>query len=258
MGRITKKTLTEDDLLDLFVEKKKKRLSKRTRFLRVFFSLTFLYITVFAAINYQNLYRQLIYWYRTEYKVEPYAQEIQKLAVKVESGKPVTISVPEISDNHLAVPSINVYAPVTWRVENNDSDVRKNLQNGLIHINGTAMPGEKGNVFVTGHSSDLPWNKGDYKAIFALLDKVVVGDLVQLRYQNKDYIYKVSEIKVVEPSDLSVMESTDKPILTLMTCTPVGTTLRRLVVRANQISPSPDESNKSIQTGKQQKLPKTR
>ncbi|MEK9156313.1 MAG: sortase [Patescibacteria group bacterium] len=232
--------LNESDLVLLFTSRNKKRRSRLMRFGRSFLVFVLIYVAVFVAFNFANIWQNLTWWYRSEY--QPLAVTSQVEIGGTGAGGDGASNLAEstgLANNQLRVEAIDVTAPVTWRVENEEREIRQNLQNGLIHIRGTALPGENGNVFITGHSSDLPWSKGSYKTVFALLGRVVIGNRVRLMYDNKSYEYVVKEIKTVAPSEISVMESRGKPVLTLMTCTPVGTTLRRLIVVADQVAPDP-------------------
>lgn len=112
----------------------------------------------------------------------------------------------------------------------------ENLQKGVAHYGGTDLPNPlTGNVFITGHSSYYWWDSGQYKTVFALLDQLKSGDQVALTYQQQVYVYQVYESLVVKPSQVDVLDTTERPILSLMTCTPVGTSLNRLIVRANLV-----------------------
>ena len=102
---------------------------------------------------------------------------------------------------------------------------------GVVHYPDTALPGEVGNVFITGHSSYYWWSKGEYNTVFSILDKLIMGDDIYIHYNNKRYTYRVYDVDIVLPSDTSVLEQGDNSILTLMTCTPVGTNYRRLIVK---------------------------
>lgn len=140
-----------------------------------------------------------------------------------------------VGNNHLLIPGISVKAPIVW---NSPEDrILEDLHNGVAHYQGTALPGENGNVFIVGHSSNYWWDKGQYNQVFALLDKVKEGDRLYVNYNNTPYVYQVESIKTVQPSDIEVLNPTDHSVLTLMTCTPVGTTLNRLIVQAKQIYP---------------------
>jgi LPXTG-site transpeptidase (sortase) family protein len=126
---------------------------------------------------------------------------------------------------------------------NNEASIQKDLESGVVHYANTALPGEAGNSVIFGHSSNDWWEPGNYKFVFVLLDKLAVGDTFSVNYNSKQYIYKVSETKVVLPTDLSVLNSTTDPEMTLITCTPPGTSWKRLIVKAKQISPDPSVVN---------------
>jgi len=91
-------------------------------------------------------------------------------------------------------------------------------------------------VFLTGHSSYYPWDPGKFKDVFATLGSLEVGDRYYIYYDQIKYMYQITEKKEVQPNYMEVLaQPTDKKISTLMTCSPVGTTLRRLILTAEQI-----------------------
>lgn len=104
----------------------------------------------------------------------------------------------------------------------------------MVRYPGTARPGEVGNAFIFGHSSNYPWVKSDYNDVFALLDNLQNGDEIIIFYNQKKYVYRVTDRAEVKPGDVKALESRDpnKKELSLMTCWPVGTTLKRLIVFA--------------------------
>lgn len=153
----------------------------------------------------------------------------------VQTGKVnTTPTQSSLEDNHIFINRIKVNAPINWDIENNNDAVLKGLETGVAALKGTAKPGENGNIFIVGHSSNYLWAKGDYKHVFALLPQVTNGDLITITYHNTPYVYRVSDIKTVNPDDTSVLKS-DSAQLSLMTCVPLGTNLKRLVVIAKPI-----------------------
>lgn len=108
-----------------------------------------------------------------------------------------------------------------------------NFFENLSHFPGSALPGEQGNVFITGHSV-LPQfaDPQNYRAIFTKLSDLEAGDVINIDFEGKTYKYVVQYKKVVEPKDLSVLLPITKTSknLTLMTCVPPGTSLKRMVV----------------------------
>ena len=142
--------------------------------------------------------------------------------------------------NTISIPKINVVAPVNYEPSVQEAAIQKSLETGVVHYGNTAKPGEIGNAAIFGHSSNDWWEPGNYKFVFVLLDKLAPGDQITIDYQSKRYVYEVTGSKVVEPTNMSVLDQTPTPTLSIITCTPPGTSLKRLVVTAKQISPSPD------------------
>jgi sortase A len=144
----------------------------------------------------------------------------------------------------IIIPKINVDAPVVYDVPSIDEPVvQEKLKSGVVHYpipGASSLPGQKGNTVVLGHSSNDVFDDGAYKFVFVQLDKLEIGDTFYLNYNSTRYTYSVTEKKVILPTEVSsLVIDTDKPIATLVTCTPVGTALKRLVIMAEQISPDP-------------------
>lgn len=145
-------------------------------------------------------------------------------------------NVPAYTDFHLLIPSLDISAPVIADVDGSNKDAYfKALQSGVAHFKDTAKPGEGSNTFIFGHSSYYFWDPGKYKEIFKNLEDIKVGDEIALWYQGKEYKYKVTQTKVVEPTEVSVLKPTPEEQLTLMTCVPPGTTEKRLIVIAKPV-----------------------
>lgn len=147
--------------------------------------------------------------------------------------------------NEIIIPKIGVRAPLVFINTTNEADVLKALRDGVVHYYGTAYPGENGNSVFFGHSSNDWWEAGNYKFVFVLLEKLTVGDQYEIHYNSRKYVYTITETKVVEPTDLSVLNQTAEPTSTLITCTPPGTSWRRFIVHAKQVSPAPAASSPS-------------
>ena len=146
----------------------------------------------------------------------------------------------------LIIPKINVDVPVLWDVGSDYNSQMKAMQSGVAHFaipGANSHPGQIGNTVISGHSSNDLLEPGDYKFIFAQLDKLQLGDSIYVNYNSKRYTYTISSKEVVEPSDVNkLVYATNGPILTLITCTPLGTSLHRLLVTAQQVSPDPSAS----------------
>lgn len=178
---------------------------------------------------------------------KPTAQEPLPL---VKTAKQANTQMPSLQlevappDTRLIIPRINRNVPVinvtTESLIKKDwskleTQMQEALRSGVIHYPGTARPGQQGNVVITGHSSYFPWDPGRFKDVFAVLHDLEVGDKMLLYFNQQQYIYEVTSIKKVWPSELDVLKPSTENKLTLITCTPVGTNLKRLVVEAKLI-----------------------
>ncbi len=155
----------------------------------------------------------------------------------------------EVGDeSRLIIPKINVELPVVYDVESVDEHaVQAGLEEGVVHYATTSHPGEKGNGAIFGHSSNNILNKGKYKFAFVLLSRLENGDTFYIEKDGVRYVYRVFQKEVVSPSEVSVLN--DVPgktsTITLITCDPPGTTINRLVVWGEQVSPDPAENTAS-------------
>lgn len=148
----------------------------------------------------------------------------------------------------IIIPKIGVTAPVIYDEQGTDAAaVAAALHKGTYHYPTTAYPGQNGNVAIFGHSSGAVWVKNQYKFIFTLLDKLEAGDKIIVDYKGIRFIYEVTDKIIVPPTEMSVLDPTADPTLSLITCTPVGTNKNRLAIHAKQISPKL-EANLPAQT----------
>jgi sortase A len=104
------------------------------------------------------------------------------------------------------------------------SDART-LRLAVGHIPGTAFPGEPGNIGLAGHRDTF----------FRRLRDIAADDTIRLVTPEGRFTYRVQRTDVVRPSDVWVLDATETPTLTLITCYPftyVGTAPERFVVHA--------------------------
>lgn len=148
---------------------------------------------------------------------------------------------PKSKDFGLVIDKINASAPIIKEVNpDSESVYYKALEQGVAHWQGTPYPDQHGNMFIFGHSSFYAVAKGDYKDIFAPLDKVEKGDKFDVWYNSQKYTYEVVDNKVVTDTDFSVLDGptpadkNDKTI-TIMTCWPPKTIAKRRVVFGKQV-----------------------
>jgi sortase A len=110
----------------------------------------------------------------------------------------------------------------------------EDLKKSLIQYPGTVPPGRFGNTVIFGHSV-LPqfFNPKNYLTIFSTLPTLRIGDEVFVDYNQVRYKYMIEQMIEVAPNDISILaQRYDDSYLTLITCVPPGTYLKRLIVRA--------------------------
>jgi LPXTG-site transpeptidase (sortase) family protein len=196
-------------------------------------------IFIFGVLNSQYLSGQVAYY------VQTHSHKTQ--AAPAQPKKPADNNVITIDKNAppaIAIAKISVNAPVIYGLETTEEKVfQNNLHNGVVQYPGTALPGQAGNIVIFGHSSGRWWAPGNYKFVFSLLEKLDIDDEITLDYQGIRYVYHVTAKRVVTPDNLGVLNSVpSEHKLTLLTCTPVGTNSKRLVIEARQVSPNPNQS----------------
>lgn len=156
---------------------------------------------------------------------------------------PTTSTKVDPASTQLIIPKINVDVPVDYNAKSDHNSQMASMKNGLAYFGipgADSKPGQIGNTPIAGHSSNDVLESGNYKFIFAQLDKVQKGDVVYANYKGTRYTYTVTSKIVVLPKEVSkLVYQTDKPLITLITCTPLGTAQKRLLVTAEQVSPSP-------------------
>ena len=158
-------------------------------------------------------YTQLANWFTDD-------SEIKKLSTNLyanDDGNTYYLSIPELNIDQAIVTIGSM-----------------NLEKSLIQYPQTALPGQVGNTVIFGHSV-LPqfYNPKSYLTIFSTLHKLKIGDPIFIDYDGSHYQYTVTEMYEVKADDFSVLDQRfDSKIITLITCSPPGTYLRRLVVKA--------------------------
>jgi len=128
----------------------------------------------------------------------------------------------------ISIPSVGLAAMVL------EGDDASTLRLGVGHIPGTAFPGPSGNVGLAGHRDTF----------FRPLRKINVGDKIRFSTTRGIFIYRVSSLRVVLPDAVEVLNSTERPTLTLVTCYPfyyIGAAPKRFIVRAEMLPMPPKE-----------------
>jgi LPXTG-site transpeptidase (sortase) family protein len=129
------------------------------------------------------------------------------------------------SQNTLIIPTIALSQPL-----HEGTDTYKELVQGVWHWPYGSSPDKGSNTVLIGHRFTYTNPRG----VFYSLDKVHTGDEIGVAWKNKMYLYRVAETKVVSPGDVAIEAPTQRPTLTLYTCTPLWWPTDRLVIIAYQ------------------------
>jgi len=117
----------------------------------------------------------------------------------------------------IQIPAIGVDGPVV------EGDDWESLKQGAGHHVGSANPGESDNCIIAAHN-DI------FGEMFRDLPDLDLGDEIFMHTASRVYRYVVTQKRIIEPTDVSVMYPTSSPVLTLITCYPYGIDTHRIVV----------------------------
>jgi sortase A len=126
----------------------------------------------------------------------------------------------------LRIPKIRLEVPVLPGTDDHT------LDRAAGHIEDTAQPGMDGNSGIAGHRDGF----------FRGLKDITPGDVIELDTLQGTDVYRVERTWVVKPEDVSVLDPTPTPALTLVTCYPfyfVGSAPERFIVRAVRVGGRP-------------------
>lgn len=189
-------------------------------------SLISLALILIAAIFWPVAFNELSYQFRSR---KPVRVDVSKT-----KADDASIMTPKDTNAGILIPKIRANASIVLNVDPYNAKIYQHaLAEGVAHAKGSAYPGQTGNVFIFSHSSQDFLAANRYNSIFYLLSKLVEGDEIYLFYEGKPYIYTVTGKSIVEPTNVSFLtKKTKDKELTLMTCWPAGTTLKRLIISA--------------------------
>lgn len=132
----------------------------------------------------------------------------------------------QIPSYYLSIPKLDIENVTVSTI---DTDLTKHL----IQYPGTAIPSNTGTAVIFGHST-IPslFDKKNYKTIFANAHQLVIGDDIIVYINNTQYKYKIFDLVVANPEDTSyLIQNHDASYLNIITCTPPGTTWKRLIIK---------------------------
>ena len=242
------------------IQKKVAKRAKKMRKSRHFIPLTIGFTILVLGLLFQ--YNQVIIANAVAY-MSPGGSDVNDI-----SAIDPTVSTNVHDKPTLMIPKLNVEVPVTFGAKNDLKSMAKAMMNGVAHFSipgASAKPGEVGNFAISGHSAGNVYERTEYKFIFSGLTRMGAGDLIYMDYNNQRYTYRVTGTRTVDPSNSASLReiaknNPGKPMITLITCTPLGTSKYRLLVYGEQIHPSyeavetPEEPEEDTQ--EEQTMPK--
>ena len=122
--------------------------------------------------------------------------------------------------NRIQIPAIGIDAPVV------QGDGWEQLKKGVGQHIGSTNPGENGNIVLSAHN-DI------FGEIFRYLDKLNPGDEIVLFTNQRVYVYVITRTRILEPTEINVMEPTTDPSITLISCYPYLVDDQRIVVQGH-------------------------
>lgn len=125
----------------------------------------------------------------------------------------------------ITIDKIGVKLPIV------EGATRDNMRSAAVHISETDQLGQAGNFAIAAHRAHK------YGRLFNRLNEVKIGDIVKIESRGKVFEYKADNISIVEPTDVSVLEShPNREEITLVTCDPLVNPTHRLIIHAERIS----------------------
>jgi sortase (surface protein transpeptidase) len=139
------------------------------------------------------------------------------------------------------VSKIGVDAPIVWVQEDTNDAYEKGLESGIIHVPSTVPPGQVGNSYLTGHSSDYFYKPGNYKKVLARESELNIGDEFEVKLtfaSGKSEIqhWKSFEKDVVSPDNQVLFRNESRAVVTLASCWPLNTSWQRIYLKFTLVS----------------------
>ncbi|HEY44528.1 MAG TPA: class D sortase, partial [Anaerolineae bacterium] len=124
----------------------------------------------------------------------------------------------------------NIFIPAIWNASAPvvQGDGWEQLKRGVGQHIGSVNPGDVGNLILSAHN-DI------FGKLFRDLDKLKPGDEILVSTATREYTYRVTGLRIVEPTEVEVMDPTARPTITLISCYPYLKDTHRIVVIAELV-----------------------
>ncbi len=196
-----------------------KRLGKLAKYFVLFFLAAFLFVN-WADVS----------WIFNYKAVSGITTDFLNREGNTAKAEPIEKKVCTIQDK-IEIPKIEVSAPIIF--SDKESDVYKDLDNGVVHFPDSAMPGESGQTLILGHSAPLNWPKIKYDWIFSNLNELQPGDEFFVYYNCQKITYSVQQKYFLDRGeDLPKPLTASGNVIMLISCWPPGKDYKRIAVEA--------------------------
>ncbi|RJQ37408.1 sortase [Candidatus Parcubacteria bacterium] len=144
-------------------------------------------------------------------------------------GAPISVEVPRI-----IIPSQGIDAPIVSPSSADIPALNEALGQGAARYPGSAAPSEHGTVFLFGHSTGLRMIHNPAYATFNDLGAIEPGELIRIRWGNREYWYRATSIRTVAAADaaIDIRPTPGVRTLVLSTCNVFGSVEERIVIEA--------------------------
>jgi len=187
---------------------------------------------------------RVISFYLFEKKEKPNIEEKEKIELgktgKIESieGKTQELKVQPKEElfqkeDSVEIPKIGISAPL--RKVEREQEIKKELDKGVVLWPGSALPGEKGQTIILGHSAPPNWPKIKYDWVFSKINLLQQGDLVIVYFKKKKHLYSVQRKIFLAKGEKLPTTDPQKSVLFLISCWPPGKDFKRIAVEAEKI-----------------------
>jgi LPXTG-site transpeptidase (sortase) family protein len=140
-------------------------------------------------------------------------------------------------ENSIEIPKIDIKAPLILGKSPNQESIEKELKKGVVLFPDSALPGQKGQTAILGHSAPLNWPKINYDWVFSNINNLEKGDKISVYFNQQEYNYYVIKKIFLNKGDEIPKNSltNNNNMLVLVSCWPPGKDYKRIAVQAELI-----------------------
>jgi sortase A len=139
----------------------------------------------------------------------------------------------------IVIDKIGVDAPIINDPSTDIDTLNTDLESGVVRYPTSATMTQTGNVLLFGHASHLAYVHNQMYKVFTRVSELSAGDFIRVQTNDREYLYRVTSVTLVDADDTSIKLSTDARHLTISTCDTLGEKSDRYIVQSDFVSSSP-------------------